>query len=222
MQKETKKYLVIGGVLFLLFIVFTVMVKTIDVQPIGPENSLVGFAKINNFVFNYFGVNLFWYHLTDWLGVIAVLVALLFAILGFIQLWNRKRIRKVDTDIIALGVFYIIVAICYVFFELYVVNYRPTIIGNGLEPSYPSSHAMIVLCIMVTAMIQCHLRIKKGFLRNLIYVLSTLLIGVTLLGRLISGVHWFSDILAGLLLGASLCMMYYAVVRNQFYKERDI
>ena len=42
-------------------IIYTLLVKYIDVQEIGPNDSLVGFATINNFMFNLTGVNMLWY-----------------------------------------------------------------------------------------------------------------------------------------------------------------
>lgn len=214
MQQKSKKYIIITGILFLTFVLFTIMIKTIDVQPIGPEKSKIGFATLNQFVFNFFGVNLFWYSVTEWLGITAIAIALGFAILGLIQLIRRKSIWKIDLGILLLGVFYFIVVVFYVLFEFVIINYRPIMFSQSLEASFPSSHTMIVICIMATAMLQSHyyLRDKKVWLCT-VDMASILIIVVTVIGRLISGVHWFTDIVGGILLSSALVALYYSALK---------
>lgn len=211
---KKKKYFITGGVLSLLFLLFTAAVLFVDVRPIGPQQSSIGLAGLNNAVFRLFGVHLVWYHITDWLGVAAILVALGFAVLGFCQLVQRKSIQKVDGSILALGVFYGVVIACYGLFEVCVVNHRPIVMGSVLEASYPSSHTTVVVCIMATAMMQFHRRIRHKAGRWAVQAACAAVIGVTVVGRLISGVHWFTDIVGGLLLAAALCVLYYAVLQR--------
>lgn len=213
MNQTVKKYLVLSGILWTLFVIFTGLVIAFDVKMIGLEQSMVGFATINHFVFQLLGVHLFWYEITDWLGLIAIAVAFSLAITGMCQLIRRKSIRKVDRQLLVLGGFYMAVIACYIFFEGVIINYRPVLLGENLEASYPSSHTMIVTCIMATAPSQFRLlwASKKKLCRGM-DIVARLLIVITVLGRLISGVHWFTDIVGGLLLSAALVVLYGAVM----------
>ena len=209
-----KKYVARAGVLFLLFVAFTVLVALVDVRSIGPLGTEVGLAGINGWVFERIGVHLLWYHVTDWLGVVAILFAFGFAVTGLVQLIRRRSIRRVDRSLIVLGGFYGLVIGCYLFFEQVVINYRPVLLGEHPEASYPSSHTMIVICIMATAAMELR-RLCPGKKRLWagMDVFSAVLIAVTVVGRLLSGVHWLSDIVGGLLLSAALVLLYDAVTR---------
>ena len=208
MQKKNKKKLVLGASLVVAFVLWTVFVRFVDVQAIGPEGSSVGFATLNGFVHELTGVNWLLYTVTDWLGLVPIAVALGFAILGLAQLIGRKSLWKVDHSILALGVFYIAVIAAYVFFEIVVINYRPTLIDGYLEVSYPSSTTMLVMCVMPTAAIQLNACIKNTVFRWCAVIAIVVFTAFMVIGRLISGVHWITDIIGGTLLSAGLVTVY--------------
>ena len=213
MKKRIQRNFVVTGLLFLLFGLFLMAVRHIDVQAIGADGSSVGLATINQYVFQALGVNLLWYTITDWLGVVAILVAFGFAVLGGIQFITRKSLLRVDADILILGIYYVVVVAVYALFEVFIVNYRPIIMDEGLEPSFPSSHTMIVMCIMMAAVLQFRQRIKNRIVRIVAEIASISVILITVVGRLISGVHWFTDIVGGILLSVALVMLYYSITK---------
>ena len=208
MEKKNKKRLVLGVSLVVAFVLWTILVCFVDVRAIGPEGSSVGFAALNGFVHELTGVNWFLYTITDWLGIVPIAVALGFAILGLVQLIKRKSLWKVDHRILALGVFYIVVMAAYIFFEVVVINYRPTLIDGYLEASYPSSTTMLVMCVMPTAAMQLNVRIKNTVLRRFAVIAIVVFTAFMVIGRLLSGVHWITDIIGGALLSAGLVTMY--------------
>lgn len=212
MKKEQWKYLFISICLLAAFLLWTAAIQFIDVQAIGPEKSTVGFAAINELVHNATGVNMSLYVFTDWLGLVPIAVAMGFGVFGLVQWLKRKSLKEVDCSILILGGFYILVIAAYIFFEIFVVNYRPVLINGYLEGSYPSSTTMLVLCVMPTAIIQFNARIKTPTLRRCIAYAIIAFIAFMVFGRLISGVHWFTDIVGGALLSAGLVLLYQACI----------
>ncbi len=202
-----KKYL--NTILYaILFVSFTQIVNLFDVQAIGPQGSSVGLAGLNGAVHNFFGMHLFWYKLTQIFGILAILVAAFFAVVGFIQLIKRKSLLKVDKNILMLGVIYILVILLYVLFERFSINYRPVILDEGLEPSYPSTHTMLILTILGTAAYISGAYIKNTKLLIAARVACFVIMALTIIGRMICGVHWFTDILGGILISVFLISLY--------------
>ena len=208
MKKRIYQKFMEAFILLLLFAIFTVCVKTVDVQSVGPEDSMIGFAKFNTAVHNLAGVNLLWYNITDWLGLVPVIFAFGMAVLGFCQMISRRSLFKVDLSLLLLGTLYILVIGCYIFFEKCVINYRPVILGKNLEASYPSSHIMIAITILWSGLIvlQDYIKSKKTY--NLFCIFFLSVIFITVFGRFISGVHWATDIIGGLLISAGLVNLY--------------
>lgn len=199
-----------GAVLLVLFVLFTRSLAVVDVQPIGPEGSCVAYATVNGAVHRLFGVHMVLYHITDWAGVAAILVAMGFGVLGLTQWIRRKSLGKVDRSLLLLGLYYVLVFGTYLFFEGYVVNRRPVLIGGILEASYPSSTTVLVLCVMPTAGMQLRRRLPGRKMGNGAAMVCGLFAAAVVLGRLVSGVHWFTDILGGMLFSLGAVLLYRA------------
>ena len=190
------------------FILCTVAVTFIDVQPIGPESSRVGFAALNQFVHQITGVHMDLYVITDWLSLVPLGFVAGFGFLGLSQWIRRKSLLLVDRSILVLGGFYLMTGSLFLFFEKFIINYRPVLIDGILEASYPSSTTMLVLCVMPTAAMQLKRRILKNKLQHLAVSAITVFTALMVIGRLLSGVHWFTDIIGGILLSMGLGALY--------------
>ncbi len=210
---------VLAGILLLVgFAVWTFLIQEVDVQPIGPNGSSVGFATLNGWFHQLTGIHWMLYTLTDWLGLVSICVCLIFAGAGFVQLVQRKSLFKVDLDIIMLGAYYVLVIFGYLLFEMVPINYRPVLIEGFLEASYPSSTTLLVLSVMPTLYFQAQRRLTSNALRQTILIFSVLFSAFMVIGRLVSGVHWLTDIMGAVLLSSGMFQIYKAYV-NLLCKE---
>ena len=210
-MKRNRKNIIASVCLLIAFILWTTTVCFVDVRQIGPQGSSVGLAGINRFVHDLTGVHFLLYHITDWLGLVPIGICIGFGVLGLAQWIKRKSICKVDHSILVLGGFYVVTMAVYLLFEKVVINYRPVLIEGVLEVSYPSSTTMLTMCVMPTAIMQCDNRIKNQKIRKVVFGVMWAFTVFMVVGRLISGVHWVSDIVGGALLSAGLVMMYISV-----------
>ena len=200
---KNKKNILICVLLVLISIIYTLLVKYVDTSTIGPNGSVVGFSSLNSFVFNLTGNNMALYKITEMLGIIPILIALMYAVIGLIQVIDRKSL-KVDKELIALGILYIIVILIYVFFEKCIINYRPVIIDGVLEASYPSSHTLLSICICGSALLINKYLFNNKKIYKYINIISIISMVLIVLGRLLSGVHWASDIIGSIIISITL------------------
>jgi undecaprenyl-diphosphatase len=71
------------------------------------------------------------------------------------------------------------------------------------------------MCVMPTAIMQFRARIKNKVFKRCVVSAMAAFIVFMVIGRLISGVHWFSDIIGGGLLSAGLVLMYRAAISRE-------
>ena len=212
MKGNGKKALCLGGGFVVTFVMWTVLILLVDVKPTGLNGTNIGFASLNQWFHKMTGVHMMVYSITDWLGLIPVFICMIFGGIGVVQLINRRSFFKVDYDIIILGIYYVVVILGYLVFEMIPINYRPILIEGRMEFSYPSSTTLLVLCVMPTLMEQISRRLKMVSVKRLVNVFTVCFSVYMVLGRLVSGVHWFTDIVGGMLLSAGLFYIYKAAV----------
>lgn len=209
---KEKKLFITGIILIIAFIIWTIFIQIVDVQPVGINGTNIGFATINCWFHKLTGENMVIYYITDWMGIIPILSCIFFGIVGFVQLVRRKSLFKVDSDIILLGIYYIVVVFVYLIFEIVPINYRPILIEGIAEVSYPSSTTLLVLSVMLTVSFQNNRRTKKVILRKIIDIFVVLFSLFTVIGRTISGVHWMTDIIGSIVFSMGLYLIYNSTV----------
>ena len=221
MRKKSLTFLIVGMIYLIAFAVWTLLVVFVDVKHLGVNSTNIGLSSFNLWVFNHLGTNMVLYVVTDWLGLVPILICVIFGVAGLVELIKRKSLLKVDKDIILLGIYYVIVIILYLLFEMVVINYRPILIDGRMESSYPSSTTLLVLSVMPTLSFETNKRFKNKWIKIVInlFVVSFSLFMV--IGRLISGVHWISDIVGSIILSSGLFVMYLFFLSFLEKKERD-
>ncbi len=218
---KDKKLFSVGLILIAVFVFWTILILTVDVQPVGVNGTVVGFATLNCSFHNMTGVNMTIYHITDWLGLVPLFCCMIYGAVGFVQLLQRKSLLKVDIDILLLGVYYVIVIFGYLIFEMIPINYRPILIDGRMEVSYPSSTTLLVSSVMPTVIFQIDRRIKNRVVRRIITPSTILFSLFMLIGRTIAGVHWLTDIIGSVFLSAGLFLIYYANVLRLDKKREE-
>ena len=220
MNRGKRKGFLWSGILLLSFALWTLLIQTVDVQPAGVNGTNIGFVAVNTWFHSLTGVHMGIYTVTDWLGLVPIVVCICFGVLGLTQWIRRRSIAKVDKDILLLGAYYILVILGYLVFEMIPINYRPILIDGAMEASYPSSTTLLVLSVMPTLLFQINRRAKSQTVRRITAALVILFSAFMVIGRLVAGVHWLTDIVGSVLLSAGLYCLYRAAVLAMDHREK--
>lgn len=211
------KFFKIALIFFAAFCILTAMVLFVDVQPVGPLESKVGLASLNVAVNKLIGNHEVFFYISEMLGYFALMICVFFGCVGAVQLFKGKSLAAVDRKIVCLGVFYIVVIALYAAFTKIPVSFRPVLEADGtLETSFPSSHTILAVCVFITACSQSVLdKLEKKQARTTRVLLGIVLPIAMIVSRLLSGIHWFTDIVAGVLLSFALVCVYKGVIESK-------
>lgn len=212
MKDSGKRILAAGTALILLFVVWTFLILRFDVRPVGQNGTKIGFASVNTWFHRLTGVHMGLYTVTDWLGLVPIVICVCFGVLGLVQWVQRKSLKRVDIDIILLGAYYLLVILGYLVFETIPINYRPIPINGAMEASYPSSTTLLVLSVMPTLKFQLDRRLRGKTAKGIVTAFVILFSAFMVFARLIAGVHWLTDIIGAVFLSAGLYLLYRSAV----------
>ena len=196
-------------ILGVMAVLLTVSLLFVDKKAVGPNGSEVGFAGLNTAVAGNITPSKTWDKISDVLIAGIVASGAIFAVMGLVQWIGRKSFKKVDWNIKMLGVVYVVLALLYVVFEkLIVINHRPLLVNEALEVSFPSTHTLIAVTLALTVVLTLKDYIKNKKVRVALTCGLVLLAIITAASRILAGMHWTTDVLGGLLYGATLVSLY--------------
>lgn len=207
-----KRSFCIAGICGALFLLLIVLLKTVDVTASGAAGTYIGLSTINTGFNDLTGVIMTLYKITDVLGYVSIATVGIFGILGLVQWIKRKHILKVDREILAMGIMFIIMLLIYIFFEKVIINYRPILMPGCTEPeaSFPSSHTGLTLIVLGSIFMVIDKYVKNQGLSTAIRIVAAIIMVFMVIGRLICGVHWLTDIIGAILISTVLLALYYA------------
>ena len=218
-MKRRLNWKTITAIIFVICIIYIILLKTVDVAVIGPNDSSVGFSTLNHHFHQMFPKNVGWYKATKYLGILPFLLVAYYGINGCLQLKRKKSLAKVDHRLLILGLFYVLVGIVYVIFEKVIINYRPVLMNGELEASFPSSHTMLAICVCASSMLISKHYIKDKKYNDIATIITGVLMIVLVVGRILSGVHWITDIIGGILISGFLLSLFYTMLREDKKKK---
>ena len=221
MKRNEKTHLWVGIGFLIVFLLWTALIRCVDVQAVGPRGTRVGFTAFNLWFHHLTGVHMTIYTITDWLGLVPIVICLCFGAAGLIQMVRRRSLRRVDPDIVLLGLYYILVILAYLVFEMVPINYRPILINGALEASYPSSTTLLVLSVMPTLVFQVGRRCERKTVTRAVSIIVVLFSAFMVIGRSVSGVHWATDIVGSVLLSFGLFKLYQSAVTTVDLRNKN-
>ncbi len=211
-MRRRKDKLLLSGIALMTFLMLIMLLQAADVGAIGPQGTSVGLSTINGKIHSLFDLNMTWYRISTLLGYAALATVPCCLLLGLAQMISRRSLFKADRGIYALAGLYVLTALIYLLFEKVVINYRPVLLPGTTEPapSFPSTHTMLACVLFGSAAIQAKYSVTSERLRYTIQAACGILALATVAARVLSGVHWITDILGSLLLSASLLLLFAA------------
>ena len=159
-----------------------------------------------------------WETITNIILILSIILILFFLGLGVYELIKKRSIKKVDPRLTWLPLPLALMTLTYFLFDkVWILNVRPN--GSG-EPSFPSTHVMVVTTIFFVVTIILPKYIKNKTTRLIIEIIMAIMISLTAVGRVMSGMHWVADVLGAIVFGFLFSEIYYYIVSNKKDKKK--
>lgn len=199
---------IIISILWLILLIFTILVSFVDVKIYNVTNTEIGLYSLNKiFLVNSINSN-YINIISNGIFLICLLVIILMLLLITFEYFKTKKINKNNLNFIIH--FLIMVLIWIIFDKILIINYRPILINGNIEGSYPSTHVMVSTFVLLFLSD----KLKKIFKNDKIfYIISIGLIIIQSISRILLTMHWFTDIIGGLLIG---CLLFFTFLRGEY------
>ena len=156
--------------------------------------------------------NMQWDLITNIILISSLLTLAVFAIIGLYQCISRKSFKKIDRAIRWIPVPLVLMTIVYfVFDKIFILNTRPD--GSG-EPSFPSTHVMVVTTIFFIIITILPKYIKSKTARIILDILMAVLISLVCTGRVLANKHWPIDVFGGVAFSIVFTEIYYLIIKS--------
>lgn len=209
-QGTKKLYYVMSAVSFTLFVILTVLLLKVDVTASGINGSNIGLSMINISFRDVIGSSWLCYNISKVAGIVGLAACALICLMFAFRVMRQKSLKALCKRDVALVALYIETAVFYIVFDKIVINYRPMLKWGETEPesSFPSTHALMAVVIFVSLGHVASDYIKNKLTLKIVQGACVVFALAIILGRTFSGVHWFTDIVGGILFGVGLVCAY--------------
>lgn len=235
MTLNKKKYKRNAMIWTVFAIAYCFVTRLVDVGIAGETQTEVGCVTINGKLYELLGsFNPMAYKISEILGYLMILICAIYGLIGLVQWIKRKNMLKVDAEILCTGVLFSVTIGLYVLFNKVAITYRPIIVPgeDALEASFPSSHSTLAIVVMLATVNLANKYMSKKILvgestsskgnkASILYIVKIIAYALALalpIIRFESGVHWITDIIAGIFIACAL-IAWYKVALETFSNE---
>ncbi|MBQ3464767.1 phosphatase PAP2 family protein [Candidatus Saccharibacteria bacterium] len=159
-----------------------------------------------------------WKLITDIILISAIAILGVFAVLGLIQWIKRKSFKKVDKELRWMPLPLALMAAIYLIFDKVLpkfFDFMPTRPNGSGEPSFPSTHVMVVATIFFLVFMVLPKYVENKTMRIILEILMLAGIILTCIGRVLANMHWPLDVFGGIVFAFFFAEVYILTIKER-------
>ena len=166
-----------------------------------------------------------WIKITDIILYASIAIVGLFAVLGLAQWISRKSIKKVDKQILWMVLPLALVVIVYLVCDKILTpdrfSFMPTRPDGSGEPSFPSTHVLVVTTVFFCISAALPKYIKSKVALFLIDIVMFALASLVATGRIMSDKHSYIDVAGSVVFALIFYGIYNAIIHRKKAKKEE-